>query len=118
MAQPRYVDRAKSIIVATLNTTARVSRKSSVPDNSGGTTDSYAVVGTYQCSFERYQITPVERENTVTLVAQSFWRFTFPYGTTILPSDRLTCNGRAFEVVASATGSLEVATRVLCQEIT
>lgn len=117
MSLPRYLDRAKTTINATLNTTATLSRKSSVPDDMGGQTDEYSEVATYRCSFERYQITPVERENTVTLISSSFWRFTFPYGTTILTSDRLVCNGRAFEVVASATGSLEVATRVLCQEI-
>ena len=118
MSLPRAVDRAKTVIAATLNTTADVYRKGTTPDNMGGATDTYTKVATEPCSFSRYQITPIERENTVTLIGVSTWLFVFRYGTVIRTSDRLVCNGRTFEVVASATGSLEIATRVLCMEIT
>jgi hypothetical protein len=115
---PRSVERAKSVINKTLNTTATVYRKQVVTDDMGGQTDSYVTAGSYPCSFARYPITPVERETSVTVIAVAFWQFVFPDGTDIRTSDRLICNGRSFEVVSSATGSLSLATRVLAQEIT
>jgi hypothetical protein len=118
MVFPRSTEWAKRIITKTFNTTATVFRKTSVSDNAGGSTDSYAQVGTYACSFSRYPITPVEREATSQAQAQIWWTFVFAAGTVIHVTDRLLCNDRQFEVVSSATGSLEIAVRVLAQEIT
>jgi hypothetical protein len=118
MAFPRNIGRAEQIIQKTLNATATIIRKSHVPDTTGGFTDTYATVGTYPCSFSRYQITPLERETTFGINAIAFWQFVFPVRTQIHITDRIICNSRTFEVVSAASGSWEIAARVLAQEIT
>jgi hypothetical protein len=119
MAAPRSLGRAESIFNRTvLNTTATVYRKTSVVDTSGGATDSYVVVFTLPCSFSRSLITPRENESTFTVQTLVFWQFVFPAGTVILATDRIVSDNRTFEVTSAASGSLEVAKRVLCTEIT
>lgn len=110
--------RLKAALARTFNATAVIYRKTQVADNTGGFTDTYVVAGTYPCSFSRSQITPVERENAVQVLAISFWNFVFAADTDIRTTDRIAVGTRRFEVVSSATGSLELATRVVCQEIT
>ena len=109
--------RLRAALARTFTVTADVSRKTQVADTTGGFTDTYAVVATLPCSFSRSQITPIERENAVTVRAISFWNFVFPAESDIQPTDRLIVGDRTFEVVSSATGSIELATRVICQEI-
>jgi hypothetical protein len=110
--------RLKAALARTFNASATIMRKAQVADNTGGYTDTYVVEATHPCSFSRSQITPVERENAVQVRAISFWTFVFAAGTDILTTDRIVVGSRTFEVVSSATGSLELATRVVCQEIT
>lgn len=110
--------RLRAALNRTLSTSATIMRKAQVADSTGGYTDSYTAVSTVLCSFSRSQITPIERENAVQVLAISFWNFVFPAETDIRTTDRIVVSGRTFEVVSSATGSIELATRVVCQEIT
>ena len=112
------LDQAKALIQTTFNTTASVRRKMSVVDTSGGSTDTYTEVASLACSFSRYQVTPIERENTFTVQTIVEWMFVFPFGSDVRSTDRLVVGSRTFEVVSGASGSLEVATRVLAMEIT
>jgi head-tail adaptor len=110
--------RLRVALAHTFNASATIKRKAQVADTTGGFTDSYATVATHMCSFSRSQITPVERENAVQVLAVSFWNLRFAAGTDIRTTDRIVVGTRTFEVVSSATGSLVLATRVVCQEIT
>jgi len=118
MAIPGSTVRLRAALARTFNASATIMRKAQVADNTGGFTDTYVAVATHMCSFSRTQITPIERERAVTVQAIIFWTFVFALGTDILTTDRITVSTRTFEVVSSATGSLELATRVICQEIT
>jgi len=110
--------RLRAALALTLSTSAAILRKTQVADSTGGFTDSYTEVATHLCSFSRSQITPIERENAVQVLAISFWNFVFAAETDIRTTDRIVVGSRTFEVVSSATGSIELATRVICQEIT
>ncbi len=110
--------RLKAALALTFNAVATISRKAQVADSTGGFTDTYSTVATHRCSFSRAQITPIERENAVQVQGIVFWVFVFAQGTDIRTTDRIIVGTRTFEVVSSATGSLELATRVVCQEIT
>ena len=112
------IARLKAALAQTFTVSATILRKSQVADNTGGFTDTYTAVATHMCSFSRAQISPIERENAVTVLAIVFWTFVFAAGTDIRTTDRITVGSRTFEVVSSASGSLELATRVVCQEIT
>lgn len=117
MALPRNLAKAKQVIQRTFNTTAQVVRKTKVADNMGGFTDTYAVVATLPCQFYKQGITPVERENATQVLSVSVWVFVFASGSDVRPTDRLVSDGRTFEVVSSATGSLDLACRVTAMEI-
>lgn len=110
--------RLRAALAQTLTVSATILRKSQVADSTGGFTDTYTAVGTHMCSFARSQITPIERENATQVLAISFWNFVFAAETDIRTTDRIVIGSRRFEVVSSATGSIELATRVICQEIT
>ena len=119
MPIPRNTDVLKRVIQQTFNTSVEVSRKGQVADTTGGMTDTYTVAATLPCQFYRQGITPLERENAVQVRSISVWIFVFAWGSDVLPTDRLVevSSGRTFEVVSSATGSLDLACRVLAQEI-
>lgn len=119
MVVPRALARAQSIVNrATLSTTATIYRRTQVADTTGGFTDTFAVLATVACSFAPQGITPQEREGTFTVQTVTVWRFVFPAGTDVGATDRIVSQGRTFEVTSSASGSLEVAKRVICTEIT
>ena len=117
MTLPRDVTRFRQLLATTFNTTATIQRVSRVADNTGGTSDSYATVMTLPCQFYRQGTTPRERETTTQVQVTAIWIFVFPYGTELLNTDRITCNGRQFEVTSAATGSFELAARVLAVEL-
>ena len=117
MAYPRSVGRAQQIIQKTFTVTATISRKTQVADTTGGFTDTYAETATYPCSFTRFQIRPTERETTISVESVMLWTFVFPFDADVRNTDRIACQGRSFEVISSASGSLEVAKRVVCMEI-
>lgn len=117
MSLPTNFSRAQALLATTFNTTATIQRVSRVPDTTGGTSDSYATILTLPCQFYRQGTTPRERENTTQVVVTVLWTFVFPYGTMLQNTDRITCNGRQFEVVSAATGSFELAARVLAMEL-
>src|SRR5688500_18813377 len=100
MTVPRSIARAQVVIQHTFSATAAVWRKTSVSDNAGGSTDSYAAVATYACSFAPHQITPTEREATVSVIAVSAWVFRFAAGTDVRTTDRLVVGTRTFEVTS------------------
>lgn len=108
----------RTLAESAMTATATVYRKSFVADTTGGFTDTYAAVGTFPCMYAPHQITPTERETTISVQAISMWRFQFPMGTDIENTDRIVTGGRTFEVVSPGSGSIEVAVRVICQEIT
>lgn len=119
MVVPRAISRAQAMIVRmTLDTDATIYRKTQVADSTGGFTDTFAAVVTVKCSFAPSGITPQEREGTFTVQTVTVWRFVFPAGTDVRQTDRIISQGRTFEVTSSASGSLSVAKRVICTEIT
>lgn len=117
MAVPRSITRAQRVITRTFSATAVIYRKAQVADDTGGYTDAYVATSTVQCSFTRSGITPVERENAVQVRSIAFFNVVFAFGTDVRPTDRVRVGTRTFEVVSSALGSMEIATRVVCQEI-
>jgi len=119
MAVPRHTGRGSRAIEQTLNTTAQVLRLTQVPDNTGGFTDTYTAVKSYKCSFVAQGSIAKENENAVQVQVQMLWIFTFPVGSDIRPTDRIfiPAQSRTFEVVQPATGSLDLARRVLCMEL-
>jgi len=107
----------RSLAETIMTAEAVIYRKTSVSDSAGGFTDTYASVGSAPCSYAPYQITPLEREATVSILAVQTWRFQFPVGTEIHNTDRLVTDGRTFEVVSAGSGSIELSVRVICQEV-
>jgi len=118
MPIPRHIERARKTITLTFNATATIMRKHTVPDNTGGTTDTYTSAGQFNCQYYRQGTTPRERENAVQVQVTVLWIFVFEYGTQLYSTDQILVDGRAFEVVSGATGSGDVAARVLAMEIT
>jgi hypothetical protein len=114
---PPRVGKAAHAVHTTFTTVARVYRKSSVSDGAGGSTDSYPLYATYPCSFARAGTNFFEREATNSVQTINTWTFVFAEGTRVLPTDRLVCNNRNFEVISGASSSWEIVTRVLAQEI-
>lgn len=106
------------MLAKAFNTTATIYRKSQTHDNTGGMVDTYTDIGTYPCLLLRSLITPRERENAVTIVAESFWQFSLPARTDVRNTDHIVCQGRTFEVVGGGSGSIDLATRVICIELT
>jgi len=103
----------------TFNAEAVIMRKTTVPDNTGGTTDTFAQLpGKFPCQYYRQGTTPRERENAVQVEVQVLWIFVFEYGTRLLNTDVIVADGRSFQVVSGATGSGDLAARVLALELT
>jgi len=105
------------VVGAFYTTTAEVQRKTLTADHSGGFIDTWSTVHEYPCSFTAYMIRPIERESDVRVQAISYWRFTFPSGTDILPTDRLIVGSRTFEIAGSGEGSPSVQHVVIALEI-
>jgi hypothetical protein len=106
-------------VAQTFTSTATVLRKVTVDDTQGGTTDSYPNTGlTYPCSYGRYPVRPVERENQPLLQLVTEWNFIFPLSADIRPTDRLLVDSRTFEVVDANAGSRDIVRRATCLEIT
>lgn len=119
MSVPRALAKAQSIVNrVTLDTPAIIYRRTQVADTTGGFVDTFESVATVLCSFAAQGITPQEREGTYTVQTITVWRFVFSAGTDVRQTDRIICQGRTFEVTSSASGSIEVAKRVICTEIT
>ena len=117
MPIPRHYVKAQTIIARTLTATAQISRLTQTPDTSGGMTDTYTSVMTLPCSYSMSGIRPLERESATQVRSIVVWNFVFEAGTDIRFTDRILVDGRTFEVVSSRTGSIELATRVICMEI-
>lgn len=101
-----------------MDSTATIARKTIVADDSGGFTETWATVFSAPCSFARYPIRPIERENDVRVRTVVLWIFRFPVGTSILSTDRIVVGPRTFEVVDAGSGTVEITTQAICQEIT
>jgi hypothetical protein len=116
---PRVITGPRRVITRTFNTYATILRKASVSDGEGGTTDTFAE--TYlnvPCSLTRSSVRPQEREAAALVEGIQLWVITFAYGTDVLRTDRILCDGRQFEVLGAGSGSYELAHRVTCLEIT
>lgn len=117
MSIPRVLTRLQNVILPTLTASAAVSRKTLVNDDAGGQTTTWATVATYPCSFAQTQISPVERENTITVKSLTYWGFVFPADADVRPEDRIIVGSRTFEVVGAGQGSVNIVTRAICLEI-
>lgn len=100
-----------------LTTTVVITRKTQTPDTSGGFTDTWATVNTVKGYFNRYRLSPLERETGIRIQLISYWEFFLPAGTDVRPTDRLLADGRTFEVVGGAGTSYDVLLQVVTQEI-
>lgn len=109
--------RARQVVNTTLHTEATVLRKQSVSDSAGGFVDTYVSQGTFPCSYARHQVSPFEREATVSVQMVALFNFVFEAGTDIRPTDRLVVGSRTFEVVSGVAASIVLVTRVVAQEI-
>lgn len=109
--------RARQVVNTTLHAEAIILRKSSVSDSAGGFNDTYASIGTFPCSYARHQVSPFEREATVSVQMVALFNFVFEAGTDIRPTDRIVTDNRTFEVVSGAAASIVLVTRVVAQEI-
>ena len=111
------LERFRGAVESIMFSTATILRKQIVSDGAGGQTDTYVSVGTSECYFAQPQVTPVEREVAPGIRAQAPWRFAFPSGTTILPTDRLVVGSRTFEVVYGGANTLDLYLTVFAMEI-
>lgn len=114
---PRTLARPRAVIQRTFNTVATITRKATVSDGRGGTTDAYPTETTLRCSFARSQAGTREREAASAVESLSEWTFVFAYDADIRTTDRIVCEGRTFEVVGAGIGSYDLANRVTCMEI-
>ena len=114
---PRKLGRLQRVILPTLTATALIQRKTLVDDDAGGQTTTWSTSDSVPCSFSQTQISPVERENTITVKSLTYWGFTFPSGTDVHPEDRILVGDRTFEVVGAGEGSVNIVTRAICLEI-
>lgn len=104
--------------VRVMPSTATVLRLTATPDTQGGTTNTYAAIGTYPCSLTHYPIRPVERESQPRIQLVALWNFKFPIAADIQSTDRLLLGARTFEVVDAGLGSQDLSRHVICLEIT
>lgn len=93
-------------------------RKATVRDQTGGFTDSYVQFAVYACSFSRYPIRPLARENAPRVQAITEWSFMFPSGSDVRLTDRLKVGTRTFEVLDAGERSQSITLQVICLEIT
>lgn len=102
----------------TFTAEASVLRRMSVRDSSGGFTDTYTSVATLPCSYSRFPIRPLVRENTTQVKSIMEWMFSFPDGSDIRRTDRLQVGSRVFEVLEPGARSQNITLNVTCMEIT
>lgn len=104
-------------VAQTFSASATVLRKVQTEDTSGGFADTYTILATYACSFGRYPVRPLERENQPRVFSISEWSFLFSVDADVRVTDRLAVGNRTFEVVDAGLGSADVARRAICLEI-
>lgn len=109
---------ARAAFETLMTATASVYRRADTSDSAGGHTSTYTLVFTSNCAYAKTPVTPLERENAVTVQTLLLWNFSFPVGTVIVSTDRIVVDAREFEVITAASGSLELLTRAVCREIT
>lgn len=119
LLSPGVLTQLRTITESAFPAVATVLRKVTVEDTQGGSTDTYPDTGVqYPCSFTRYPVRPVERENQPFIQQVVEWSFLFPVDSDIRATDRLMVGERVFEVVDASLGSIAVARRADCLEIT
>ena len=96
---------------------ATVMRRVQVSDSAGGFTDSYVAAGTYPCTFSKYPVRPLDREQSERVQVMQAWQFVFPSGTDIQNTDKLIVGSRTFEVVAAGAWSTDITLGVYAEEI-
>lgn len=115
---PGELARVRSAFQPLFTQTATVLRRTVVRDQTGGFTDTYPSVASYPCSFSRFPIRPLVRENTTQVKSIMEWYFTFPDGSDVRRTDRLVVGTRTFEVLETGARSVNVTLSVICAEIT
>jgi hypothetical protein len=98
--------------------TATVRRYTSVPDGSGGTTDTFANAGTAKCRINIAGNSP--REGAVAGELQNSTNFMlhFPTGTDVRNKDQILVGTRTFEVDKALSHTWQTSLRVMATEIT
>jgi hypothetical protein len=100
-----------------LTAQATVHRKQQARDSSGGFTDNYVVIATYPCSFAPYPMRPRDVPSFPRVQQISEWYFSFPDGSDVQNTDRLTVGTRLFEVDDSGPRSFNILLLVIAKEI-
>lgn len=100
----------------TLPDTAVISRNTPTSDGMGGWTDAWAAVGTVDG-----RLAPsgggAESLMAERITDTDAWNITLPYGTDVTAKDRVSIDGRSFEVVTVLPKSWETARRVVATEV-
>jgi hypothetical protein len=109
--------KANAALTATFLAIASVLRIQSVSDGAGGFVDTWAMVATYACNFNRLNVRPREIESSVRIQDLTYWNFSFVPGLDIRVTDRLQVGTRSFEIVGAGDGSSNVVLYLICQEI-
>lgn len=97
--------------------TAVITRRTLTSDGMGGFTETWAAAGTVTCRVWPAQESGAERLIADRITEADAWVLTLPYGTDVLADDRISADGRTFEVVAPLPHTWETARRVVATEV-
>jgi head-tail adaptor len=100
---------------AALPESATITRFTFVSDGMGGQIETPAVAGTPACRVGPGKAS--ERVIAGRLTVVTVFPVTFPAGTDVRSSDRITVGTRTFEVIGDGAHALETARRVECVEV-
>lgn len=97
--------------------TCVISRRTLTSDGMGGNSESWLSVGTVSCRVSPATESGAERPVAERPLEVGPWIITTPHNTDVTPKDRVTWEGRTFEVTASLGKSWETARRVVSIEV-
>lgn len=108
----------RSFVATSLPDSAVIQRPTSTVDAAGSEIRTYTNVGTVACRVEPDRSGDAERTLGERLTGVLMWRVTLPYLTDITAPDRISINGRMFEVEAVlAPESYEARREVVATEL-
>ena len=90
----------RAVLDTTLDKMGAIQRKATVKNGRGGTSETWPTVATKPCRVAPTSNQPEEFTNGGRLVANSYWRISFPAGTDIRSEDRVVIDGVTYEVTA------------------
>lgn len=94
-----------------------ISRKTLVSDGMGGFTETWAASGTVSCRVWPAGESGAERLVADRITEDDVWVITLPYATDVVAKDRITADGRTWEVVNPIAHTWETARRVVAVEV-